>query len=141
MGEITIPEHHNLVWLRAGDGFLVSALLVTKEYDRMEDILDIPIVLQIHGLLGNFLSRGTPRLLPHALVERGYSTLSINTRLAFAGQMTSMGIFDDTIKDVDAAVEFLAGEGFSNIFVLGYSLGSAMLAHWAANREHTNVRG
>lgn len=136
-----IHERQELIRFRTRDSFLISSLLVTTEFDRKEEILDIPILLQIHGLLGHFLARGTPRLLPHALVERGFNAMSMNTRLAHAGQITGQGIFDDTIKDIDAAVEFLTNEGFKNIFILGYSLGSCMATYWASNREHPNVKG
>ena len=136
-----IHERQNLIRFRTRDKFLISSLLVTQEFDRKEEILDIPILLQIHGLLGHFLARGTPRLLPHAIVENGFNAMSMNTRLAHAGQITGQGIFDDTIKDIDAAVEFLTQEGFRNIFILGYSLGACMAVHWAANREHPNVKG
>ena len=101
----------------------------------------MPILLQVHGFLGHFLARGTPRLLPHALAKRGFTAMSMNTRLANAGQINGRGIFDDTIKDIDAAVAFLTNERFSNIFILGYSLGACMVAHWAANREHSAVKG
>jgi len=138
---MTIHEHQRLIWFRTADDFLISALLVTKEHVGKDEVLDTPILLQIHGLLGNFLSRGTPRLLPHALLEHGFSSMSINTRLAFAGQINGMGIFDDTLKDIDAAVDVLAREGFRNIFILGYSLGASMLAYWASKRDHPNVRG
>ncbi|MEJ2718817.1 MAG: alpha/beta fold hydrolase [Deltaproteobacteria bacterium] len=97
--------------------------------------------MQVHGLLGHFLAHGTPRLLPHKLFERGFDSLSINTRLATAGQITGQGIFDDTIYDIDVAVEFLEGEGFSNIFVLGYSLGAAMVVNWASIRQNEGIRG
>jgi pimeloyl-ACP methyl ester carboxylesterase len=120
---------------------VINSLLVTKDYERKEDILGIPILLQIHGLLGHFLSRGTPRLLPHALLDHGYSSFSINTRLASIGQISGKGIIDDTIWDIDASVDFLTEEGFRNIFVLGYSLGAAMGVYWAAHREPDMVRG
>ena len=136
-----IHERQNLIRFRTRDKFLISALLVTKEFDSKEQILDIPILLQIHGLLGHFLARGTPRLLPHTLVEHGFNAMSMNTRLAYTGQITGQGIFDDTVKDIDAAVEFLTHEGFRHIFILGYSLGACMAAHWAANREHPKVKG
>lgn len=136
-----IHERQNLIRFRTRDNFLISALLVTADFDRQAQIMDIPILLQIHGFLGHFLARGTPRLLPHALAERGFNAMSMNTRLANAGQITGQGIFDDTIKDIDAAVEFLIHEGFNNIFILGYSLGACMAAHWVANREHPEVKG
>jgi pimeloyl-ACP methyl ester carboxylesterase len=102
---------------------------------------EVPILIEVHGLLGNFLARGTPRLLPHALVEHGFCSFSINTRLAFAGQMNGRGIFDDTIYDIDAAVNFLTQEGFKNIFILGYSLGASMALNWAGNHADPNIRG
>ena len=88
-----ILERQHLIRFRTRDEFLINSLLVTKEFGREEEILDIPIVLQIHGLLGHFLARGTPRLLPHALVEHGFNAMSMNTRLAYAGQITGQGIF------------------------------------------------
>ena len=99
-----IHERQNLIRFRTQDGFLVSALLVTKESDRKEEVWDTPILLQIHGLLGHFLARGTPRLLPHTLVEQGFNAMSMNTRLAYTGQITGQGIFDDTVKDIDGAL-------------------------------------
>ena len=134
------PEQH-LIRLRTDDGVFLSSHLVTTGFTRRQEILEVPLVLEIHGLLGHFLARGTPRLLPYALLEQGWSSLSINTRLAFAGQMNGRGIFDDTINDLDVAVEFLAHEGFTNIYLLGYSLGASMVVHWASQRTHPNVKG
>jgi alpha-beta hydrolase superfamily lysophospholipase len=136
-----INEKERLIRFKADDGFPISALLVTKDHGRKEDIADIPILLQVHGLLGHFLARGTPRLLPHALLECGFNSLSINTRLASTGQITGVGIFDDTIRDIDAAVTFLLQDGFKTIFILGYSLGASMVAYWAANRKYPQVKG
>lgn len=141
MDRIQYYEQHELLRLVTRDGFVVTALLMTNKEDRREDVLRAPILLQIHGLLGHFLAHGTPRLLPHALFEHGFDSLSINTRMATAGQITGQGIFDDTINDIDVAVEFLEGEGFSNIFVLGYSLGAAMVVNWAASRQNERIRG
>ena len=136
-----IHPQQNLVRLRTQDGFMMSSYRVIKEDEVRETIRETPILIEVHGLLGNFLARGTPRLLPQALRERGIWSFSINTRLAFAGQMTGKGIFDDTIHDIDAAVTFLTQEGFKNIFILGYSLGASMVLHWAGNRQVPNVRG
>lgn len=134
-------EHQNLLRLKTTDGHeMVGFLMTQRQYtDRLT--LDTPIILQIHGLLGNFLARGTPRHFPPVIARRGISTLSINTRLAFAGQMTSRGILDDTIHDIDAAIAFLRYSGFKKIFILGYSLGVSMALNWAANRDHSFVNG
>lgn len=134
------PEQH-LLRFRAPDGFLVSAHLLTRDFEPGQADAHPPIVLHVHGLLGHFLARGTPRVLPYELLERGIWSLSINTRLAFAGQITSQGIFDDTIHELDASVELLTHRGFRRIFVLGYSLGASMVVHWAARRNHPSVHG
>jgi pimeloyl-ACP methyl ester carboxylesterase len=134
-------DSQTLVRLRARDGFLVHAYLVTATGRPGGDARDLPILVQVHGSLGHFLARGTPRLLPHALQERGCHSLSINTRLASAGQMTSRGIFDDTPMDIEAALAFLADGGYRNVFVLGYSLGAAMVTYWAARQHPGHVRG
>ena len=131
----------SIVSLKARDGFAVKSLLVTPAGGSREEILDSPILLQIHGLLGHFLARGTPRLLPRELLARGVSSFSINTRLAFAGQINGRGVFDDTVHDIDAAVDFLSREGFRRIFVLGYSLGASMAVFWASRRERPRVKG
>ncbi|MDA2919844.1 alpha/beta hydrolase [Desulfobacterota bacterium AH_259_B03_O07] len=141
MIETKIHEKQSLVRLRASDGFLVSSVLVTQDYKQIEAVLEIPTVVQIHGLLGHFLARGTPRLLPHALLEQGFNSLSINSRLAYAGQITGKGIFDDSINDIDAAVDFLINEGFKNIFILGYSLGASMVVYWASKRNNPLIKG
>jgi alpha-beta hydrolase superfamily lysophospholipase len=124
-----IFAQQKLLRFRASDGFLINGLLMTT------DEKERPAVLQIHGSLGHFLARGTPRLLPHALYDRGIGTLSINTRLASCGQINGQGVFPDTSKDIEAAIEVLQAQGFKRIFVLGYSLGASMVAHWAATRS------
>jgi pimeloyl-ACP methyl ester carboxylesterase len=121
---------------RACDGFAVRGHMVTADGAGR----DAPVLLQIHGSLGHFLAHGTPRLLPRALQAHGIHSLSVNTRLASTGQMTSAGIFDDTRWDLDAAVAVLTAQGFRNIFVLGYSLGAAMVVYWAAGDVHPDVR-
>ncbi|WP_447964598.1 alpha/beta hydrolase [Nitrospira sp. Ecomares 2.1] len=136
-----IHPHQQLFRLRTRDGVMMNGHLVIKENDLDTNILKTPIVIEVHGLLGNFLARGTPRLLPQALRERNISSFSINTRLAFAGQINGRGIFDETIHDIDAAVHFLTQEGFSNIFILGYSLGASMVLHWAGHRQVPTVKG
>jgi pimeloyl-ACP methyl ester carboxylesterase len=132
--------NQQLIRFRASDGFLVNALLLAHSGEGNPS-RDRPMLLRVHGSLGHFLARGTPRLLPHALAERGIHSLSINTRLAGAGQITGEGIFPDTSKEIEAAVGFLTEAGFERIFVLGYSLGASMVVHWAADPVHSLVRG
>ena len=136
-----LHSEQRLIRFRAQDGFLISSHLVGGRSGASDAFGEIPILIEVHGLLGNFLARGTPRLLPQALWERGLWSFSINTRLAFAGQMNERGIFNDTIFDIDTAVKFLTQEGFRNIYILGFSLGASMVLNWAGNRTDPHIRG
>ena len=136
-----VSRQRRLLSFPAEDGFIINAVLVSGEFEREEDLYNSPIVLVVHGVLGNFLARGTPRLLPNALVENGISSFSINTRMAFTGQMFGSAIFDESILDLEAAVDVLVKEGFRKIFILGWSLGANITVYYAVNNSNPNVKG
>ncbi len=135
-------EEKRLISFQSEDGFLLNALLLTKSFNNEQaDLLDRPIIIHVHGVLGHFLARGTPRLLPPALLEHGISSLSVNNRMAFMGQIMGEGIFDYAIKDIDAAVDLLKKEGFRKIFIFGYSLGANVVAYYASERPNAGIQG
>ena len=136
-----VSRQRRLLSFPAEDGFLINALLVSGEFKREEDLYDSPIVILVHGVLGHFLARGTPRLLPNALEEHGISSFSINTRMAFTGQMFGGAIFDESIMDIEAAVNVLVKEGFRKIIILGWSLGANICVYYAVNNSNPNVKG
>ncbi len=136
-----VSRQRRLLSFPAEDGFSLNALLVSGEFKREEDLYDAPIVLLVHGVLGHFLARGTPRLLPNAFVENGISSFSVNTRMAFTGQMFGGAIFDESIMDIEAAVNVLVEEGFRKIIILGWSLGANISVYYAVNNPHPNVKG
>jgi pimeloyl-ACP methyl ester carboxylesterase len=131
----------NLISFQTNDSFQLDAFLLLRSSGSKEDVLNTPIILHVHGVLGHFLARGTPRLLPPALLEHGINSFSVNTRMAFMGQIMGEGIFDDAINDVDTSVELLKKEGFSQIFILGYSLGANIVAYYASKRSDSSIRG
>ena len=123
------------------DGFEVNALLITPEFENKKELFEKPIVINVHGVLGNFLARGTPQILPPALLEKGVSTLSINTRVGFLGQILGDGIFEKANQDIEESVKVLKEEGFKNIYVLGYSLGANLAVYYATQANDPDVRG
>jgi pimeloyl-ACP methyl ester carboxylesterase len=131
----------NLISFRTNDGFRLDAFLLLRSSDNKEDVLNTPLILHIHGVLGHFLARGTPRLLPPALLEHGINSFSVNTRMAFMGQIMGEGIFEDVINDIDASLDMLREEGFHKIFILGYSLGANIVAYYATKRTDPSIRG
>lgn len=134
-------KQQRFITFKAEDGFQVHSLLLSKEFENKDELSNIPVIIHIHGVLGHSLARGSPRLLPPALLEHGIGSFSMNTRMAFVGQIFGEGIFDDTIKDVDAAVNLLKEEGFRKIFILGYSLGANIAAYYVAERPDVDLCG
>ena len=128
-----------IITFTSADGFEVNALLTLVNKKNSRSILNTPILIQVHGVLGNFLARGTPRLLPPGLLEKGINSLSINTRMAFMGQIFGYGVYEDTIEDIDAAVSYLEAQGFTRIYVLGYSLGANLVAYYCSLRNRSNI--
>jgi len=97
-----------------------------------------PVIIHIHGFLGNFLE-GSQRFLPPILAEAGYSSLSMNTRMATFGLFFGYGIIDDTVPQIDAAIVYLKNMGYSKIILSGYSLGSSIVLRYASLRNDPSV--
>ncbi len=136
-----IGRQRKLISIESKDDFLIHSLLVTGEYKNKEHLHKSPIIILVHGVLGHFLARGTPRQMPKILTEYGINSFSINTRMAFLGQIMGHAIFDRAIYDIDAAFDYLKGEGFRNIFILGFSLGANLAAYYASTRPGLDIRG
>ena len=56
----------------------------------------MPVILRLHGILGNLLDE-TAHFLPGFLAAAGYSSLTMNTLLANLGLFFGFGIFDDAM--------------------------------------------
>jgi len=136
-----VNEQKSLLTYKTEDGFEVNSLLVTPEFGSEEDLYESPIIINLYGVLGHFLTRGTPVRLPPLLREKNISTLSVNTRMAFMGQIMGEGIFPDTIHEMKESVDILQKEGFRNIFMLGYSLGANMAVYYASQTDSFGIKG
>lgn len=93
-----------------------------------------PVVIHVHGFLGNFLE-GAQRFLPPILAKAGYSSLSINTRMSAFGLFFGYGIIDDTVPQLDAAVVYLKRLGYTRIILSGYSIGGSIVLRYASQRS------
>lgn len=136
-----VNEQKSLLTYKTEDGFEVNSLLVTPEFASEEDLYESPIIINLYGVLGHFLTRGTPVRLPPLLKEKNISTLSVNTRMAFMGQIMGEGVFPDTIHEMKESVSILQKEGFRNIFMLGYSLGANMAVYYASQTGSFGIKG
>ncbi len=136
-----IQKDKKHIAFKAKDGFDLDGLLLPLDCKSEEELYNTPVVVVVHGELGHFISEGTPRLVPKYLYDRGVSSFAINTRMANIGRIKGERIFDDTIMDIEAAVDVLGDMGFIRIYILGYSLGSNLTVYYASQCPTPNVRG
>lgn len=97
-----------------------------------------PIVVHVHGFLGNFLD-GSQRFLPPILAKAGYSSIAINTRMANFGLFFGYGILEDTIPQIDGVIRYLEKNGYTKIIVSGYSLGGSIVIKYSSARNDLEV--
>ncbi len=134
-------QRRQILHYSARDGFAIDSLLTTPGAASEYELRRIPVIINIHGVLGNFLARGTPKIFPSVMLEKGHSTFSINTRMAFLGQITGTGIFHKAADDIECSVEILKEEGFENIYILGYSMGANIAVDYMTKRPDSPVKG
>ncbi len=95
-----------------------------------------PIVIHVHGFLGNFLE-GSQRFLPPVLARAGYSSLAINTRLSNFSLFFGYGMVDSTIPQIDGVINFLRELGYEKIIISGYSLGGCIAVRYVSVKHET----
>lgn len=95
-----------------------------------------PVVIHVHGFLGNFLE-GSQRFLPPILAKAGYSSIAINTRLSNFSLFFGYGIVDSTIPQIDGVVKFLKKQGYDKIVISGYSLGGCIAVRYVSAKLGT----
>ncbi len=132
-----------LVTLTAADGQEHDALFKIDERAlrvRQRATGRRTAIVHIHGIMGNFLV-GTLRFYPAPLARAGFPVLVLETRMANVGQLFGQAIFEEAIRDVDAAVQWLRSEGFDTLIVSGYSSGATLATRYAATHHVPELRG
>jgi pimeloyl-ACP methyl ester carboxylesterase len=98
--------------------------------------------LLVHGKARNFYTGPSRFLAPH-VVARGFAALAINRRghdviYSKPGLREPAGaayeVFADSQQDLLGAAEWLAGQGYSHLALVGHSFGGVASTHFAA--EH-----
>jgi pimeloyl-ACP methyl ester carboxylesterase len=97
-------------------------------------------IVHVHGIMGNFLV-GTLRFYPAPLARAGFPVLVLETRMANVGQLFGQAIFEEAIRDIDAAVRWLRSQGFDTLIISGYSSGATLATRYAATHHVPDLRG
>ena len=138
-----MPTIRHLVTLTAADGQVHDALFTINERAlrvRQRATGRRTAVVHVHGIMGNFLV-GTLRFYPSPLARAGFPVLVLETRMANVGQLFGQAIFEEAIRDIDAAVRWLRSEGFDTLIVSGYSRGATLATRYAATHHVPELRG
>jgi len=130
--------HTRLVTLNTEDGHAWDGMLLRPR--RGDPARRRLLVIVVHGSVGNYLS-GVPRRVSFDLATQGFSVMSINTRMANYGVFFGSGLFHRTPLDLDAAMDVARGHGFSDVVLLGYSMGCTIATNYLAARNPPEVRG
>jgi pimeloyl-ACP methyl ester carboxylesterase len=130
----------------AADGERLHGLLFHPREELPQPDLAL---LMLHGVGSNFYTSHLP-LVAEALAGDGYHSLSSNTRghdyITRSGGRDQIGgaafeMLEDCLLDVDAALEYLKGRGYSRFVLVGQSLGSVKSVYYQGTRQRSDVVG
>ena len=125
------------------DNSKVNALFY-KSVDENTSGEKEPLIIHVHGFLGNFLD-GSQRFLPPILARAGYSSVAINTRMANFGLLFGYGLIEDVIKQIDGVIKYFESQGYKKILISGYSLGGSIVLRYTSLRnkmeEYKSLQG
>lgn len=127
---------HEIIELTADDGVVIPAILMYPEtgLDRHS-----PALVFHHGGFGGHPARqvGAPRFAAERLAAAGYATLSLLSRQS-AGHIDSL--YEESQKDIKAAIDYFDNLGIEDIVLLAHSLGSIRIAGYLADTKDPRVK-
>ncbi len=107
------------------------------------------IIIHIHGKEGNFVQNHFVTVMGYKYPLEGYSFLTFNNRghdyMADLLKRSSNGfewiqggaafdLIEDSSKDINGVIEYVANLGYGTIILQGHSLGPHKIAYYLANR-------
>ncbi|MBI1984333.1 MAG: alpha/beta fold hydrolase [Acidobacteria bacterium] len=140
------PEQ--LVYVRSKDDIVDAGVVFIPAKGSAKPIA----VIWIHGWGVNFYSP-TYVAIGRALAERGYTTISANTRMHDLGNVQGYrwgkrirgggywGIASEEVRDLAAWVDFTEDRGFKKVVLVGHSAGWAAVRTYQAERQDARIVG
>lgn len=142
----SLPEE--MVYAASNDSIINAGLLFHPKKESTRPIA----IIWIHGWGANFYSPGYI-LIGRALAEKGYPSISVNTRMHDLGNVAGYkngrrvrgggywGIASDQTKDISAWIDFAESKGFKQIILVGHSAGAAAVREYQAEKQDKRVLG
>ena len=141
------PEQ--LVYVRSADDVVGGGVLFTSTSSPSKPLA----IIWVHGWGANFY---TPSYvgIGRELAERGFPTISINTRMHDIGNVEKYtllgkrvrgggywGITSEDARDIAAWIDYAQQLGHSRVVLVGHSAGWASVAHYQADSQDRRVAG
>jgi pimeloyl-ACP methyl ester carboxylesterase len=141
------PEQ--LVYVRSADDVVDGGVLFTSTGSPSKPLA----IIWVHGWGANFY---TPSYvgIGRALAERGFPTISVNTRMHDIGNVEKYtllgkrvrgggywGITSEDERDIAAWIDYAQQLGYSRVVLAGHSAGWASVAHYQADSQDRRVAG
>ncbi len=137
----------NFIRITTEDKLILAGNLYSPETETKK------VILNIHGMGGNFYENVFTDYMAKTFTNEGYSFFSVNNRGAglityfpVAGEKEDYRLvgdayekFEDCIIDIKAAIDFLEKEGYTEIILQGHSLGSVKVAYYVAKTQDPRI--
>lgn len=140
------PE--KIVYVRSSDDLVDAGVVFLPPTERKQSIA----VLWIHGWGVNFYVPSYVAI-GRALAERGYETISANTRMHDIGNVAGYrsgkrirgggywGVASQQPLDIAAWIDFAEQQGFHQVVLVGHSAGWGAVRQYQADRQDPRVAG
>ena len=141
------PEQ--LVYVRSADDLVDTGVLFTSPRQPSKP----PAIIWIHGWGANFY---TPSYvgIGRALAERGFPTISVNTRMHDIGNVEKYtllgkrvrgggywGVTSEDARDIAAWIDYAEQLGYFRVILVGHSAGWSSVARYQADSQDRRVAG
>ncbi len=136
-----------LVRLTTEDKLILTGLLFDP--DQATD----KVVLHVHGMAGNFYENRFLDNMAKVFTDQGWALFTINTRghdyiadFPLAGEKedykrigNAFEIFEDSIKDIQPAVDYLGNKPYKTIVLQGHSLGCSKAVYYLTQTKDSRI--
>ena len=140
------PEE--LVYVRSSDDIINGGAIFAPPKAQAKPTA----VIWVHGWSANFYEP-TYVMVARALAERGFTTITVNTRMHDIGTRATerhgkrvrgggyWGVTSEDARDIAAWIDFAEERGFERVILVGHSAGWASVAAYQAGKQDSRVVG